>query len=109
VRDWSAARDVVRGVRLMVEQDEPDDYVLASGRRRTVRELVQVAFGALDLDWERHVRVDDAFVRPPQATESVGDPTKARERLGWTATTSFEELIGGMVEADLRELRAQVA
>jgi GDPmannose 4,6-dehydratase len=107
VRDWSAARDVVRGVRLMVEQDEPDDYVLASGRRRTVRELVQVAFGALDLDWERHVRVDQAFVRPHQPTESVGDPTKARERLGWTTTTSFEELIEGMVEADLRELRAQ--
>jgi GDPmannose 4,6-dehydratase len=107
VRDWSAARDVVRAVRLMVEQDEPDDYVLASGQRRTVRDLVAVAFGAVGLDWERHVRVDPAFVRPPQATESVGDPSKARERLGWTATTSFEELIESMVEADLRELRAQ--
>lgn len=106
VRDWSAARDVVRAIRLMVECDEPDDYVLASGRRRTVRELVQVAFAAVDLDWERYVRVDEAFVRPRQATESVGDASKARERLGWEATTSFEALIGEMVEADLRELRA---
>jgi GDPmannose 4,6-dehydratase len=109
VRDWSAARDVVRAARLMVEQDEPDDYVLASGRRRTVRDLVEVAFGALDLDWKRHVRVDPAFVRPRQPTESVGNPAKARARLGWTPSISFEELIEGMVEADLRELRAQAA
>jgi GDPmannose 4,6-dehydratase len=107
VRDWSAARDVVRAARLMVECDEPDDYVLASGRRRTVRDLVAVAFGAVGLDWERHVRVDPAFVRPPQPTESVGDPSKARERLGWTTTIGFEELIEGMVAADLHDLRTE--
>lgn len=107
VRDWSAARDVVRGALLMVGQDEPGDYVLASGRGRTVRELVEVACAAAGVDCAGRVRVDPAFVRAPEATPQVGDPTLARERLGWEPATSFEELVGEMVSADLRRLRAR--
>jgi GDPmannose 4,6-dehydratase len=106
VRDWSAARDVVAGLRLMAAQPEPGDYVLASGRGRTVRELVETAFAAAGVDTEGRVRVDPAFVRPPEATPPVGDPSLARERLGWEPATSFEDLIGQMVEADLRRRRA---
>lgn len=109
VRDWSAARDVVRAARAMVEQPQPDDYVLASGRGRTVRELVEVAFAAAGVDPGPHLRVDPALVRPSESTPSVGDPSKARERLGWEPSIGFEELIGGMVRADLRELQAQAA
>lgn len=107
IRDWSSARDVVRGARLMVEHDEPGDYVLASGRGRTVRELVEVACAAAGVDPDGRVRVDPAFVRPPERTPQVGDPTRAREVLGWEPTTTFEELIGGMVRADLERLRAR--
>lgn len=105
VRDWSAARDVMAAARLMVEQDEPDDYVLASGVGRTVRDLVEVAFAAAGVDLEGHVRVDPALVRAPQATLPIGDPAKARKRLGWRPAISFEELIASMVAHDLRELR----
>jgi GDPmannose 4,6-dehydratase len=107
VRDWSAARDVVRAARLMVAQAAADDYVLASGVGRTVRELVETAFAVVDLELERHVRVDPGLVRAPQATPPVGDPSKARAQLGWETTTSFAELIEGMVRADLRDLEAQ--
>lgn len=106
VRDWSAARDVVAAARLMVEQDEPGDYVLASGVGRTVRELVDVAFAAAGVDPGDHIRVDESLVRATQATLPVGDPAQARERLGWRPTISFEELIGDMVAHDLRELQA---
>jgi GDPmannose 4,6-dehydratase len=105
VRDWSHARDIVRGAWLMLRQDEPDDYVLASGHGRTVGDLVDVAFGHVGLDPAAYVRVDPAFVRPPEATAPVGDPRRARERLGWAPETGFEEMIAEMVEADLGELR----
>ena len=103
-RDWSAARDVVRGLRLMAGQSEPDDYVLAAGEGRTVRELVQTAFGVVGLDADAFVRVDPDLVRAPESTPTVGDPAKARERLGWQAEIPFRELVAGMVEADLRRL-----
>jgi GDPmannose 4,6-dehydratase len=106
VRDWSAARDVVRGYRLMAAQDEPDDYVLASGEGRTVRELVDAAFAAVGLDAGPYLRVDPGLVRAPEATPLVGDPTHARERLGWVPETSFEDLIEEMVQADLARLAA---
>jgi len=108
VRDWSAARDIVAAARLMLEQEEGDDYVLASGVGRTVRELVEVAFAAAGVDPDGHVRVDPGLFRAPQATLPVGDPTKARQRLGWQPTVSFEELIAGMVAHDLQELQAAV-
>lgn len=106
VRDWSAARDVVRGAWLALQHDEPGDYVLASGVGRRVRDLVDAAFGHLGLDPAAHVRVDPALVRPPERTPQVGDPSRARRVLGWRASTSFEDLIAEMVEADLAELGA---
>ena len=106
VRDWCHARDVVRGMWLMLQRDEPGDYVLASGVGRTVGELVDVAFAAVGLDARRHVRVDERLVRPPERTPPVGDITRARTRLGWEPQTSFETMIEEMVQADLAELGA---
>jgi GDPmannose 4,6-dehydratase len=105
VRDWSHARDVVRAAWLALQADEPDDYVVASGVGRTVRELVAAAFAAADLDWQEHVRVDEALVRAPESTAPVGDPAKARTRLGWVPERSFEELVGELVAADLEALQ----
>jgi GDPmannose 4,6-dehydratase len=104
VRDWSFAGDIMRGAWLMLQQDTPDDYVLASGVPRTVADLARTAFASVELDFERYVRVDPALVRAPEPTPSVGDPGKARERLGWTPQVSFEELVERMVKADLRSL-----
>jgi GDPmannose 4,6-dehydratase len=106
VRDWSAARDVVRGALLAVEHDSPGDYVFASGVGRTVRDLVDTAFARVGLDPDEHVRVDPAFVRPPEATPQIGDPSRARAVLSWEPEISFEQLIGEMVDADLAALRA---
>ena len=105
VRDWSHAADVMRAAWLALHADSPDDYVIASGVGRTVRDFVAAAFGAVDLEWQPHVRVDPAFVRPPDPVPSVGDPARARERLGWAPEHSFEELVGQMVAADLASLR----
>jgi GDPmannose 4,6-dehydratase len=104
VRDWSFAGDIVRGAWLMLQQDAPDDYVLASGVPRTVSELARTAFACVELEADRYVRVDPSLVRPPESTPSVGDPGKARKRLGWEPGLSFEELVERMVLADLRSL-----
>jgi GDPmannose 4,6-dehydratase len=104
VRDWSFAGDIVHGAWLMLQQEEPDDYVLASGVPHTVAELVRVAFACVELDPDRYVRVEQALVRPPEATPSVGDPGKARARLGWEPRVGFAELVERMVRADLRAL-----
>jgi GDPmannose 4,6-dehydratase len=106
VRDWSFAGDIVRGAWLMLQQQSPDDYVLASGVARTVRELARTAFACVDLDADRYLRVDPSLVRPAEHTPSVGDPSKARERLGWEPQVSFVQLIERMVQADLRSLHA---
>jgi len=106
VRDWSDARDIVAGLRLMAAADEPGDYVLASGEGRAVRDLVATAFAVVGLDPAKHVRIDPQFVRGPETTPSVGDPAKARDRLGWRPEHSFEDLIRTMVEADLAAARA---
>jgi len=106
VRDWSFAGDVVRGAWLMLQQEHPDDYVLASGVAHTVAEFAHVAFACVDLDPVRYLRVDEARVRAPESTPSVGDPCRARERLGWVPELSFEQLVERMVRADLRELEA---
>lgn len=104
VRDWSFAGDIVRGAWLMLQQERADDYVLASGVPHTVAELARIAFECVDLDAERYVRVDPALVRPAEGTPSVGDPAKARQRLGWEPRVRFRELVERMVQADLRSL-----
>ena len=109
VRDWSFAGDIVRGAWLMVQQDRADDYILASGVAHTVAELARVAFGCLDLDAERYVRVDASLVRANEQTPSVGDPTRARTRLGWEPLVSFEQLVERMVRADMASLKAAAA
>jgi GDPmannose 4,6-dehydratase len=106
VRDWSFAGDVMRGVWLTLQQGEPDDYVFASGIGRTVAELAEAAFACVGLEAERYVRVDPKLMRAPERIASVGDPSKAHERLGWAPELSFERLVERMVEADLRELQA---
>jgi GDPmannose 4,6-dehydratase len=104
-RDWSHARDVVRGMALALAHDEPGDYVLASGTARTVEDFATAAFGAVGLRAADHVRVDPALVRPPEATLLVGDPARARDVLGWRPEVSFDDLVAEMVEADLAALR----
>jgi GDPmannose 4,6-dehydratase len=106
VRDWSFAGDVMRGAWLALQADSPDDYVLASGVGRTVAELAETAFACVGLKAERYVRVDPGLVRAPEATPSVGDPSKARRELGWEPQVSFEQLVERMVQADLQALQA---
>jgi GDPmannose 4,6-dehydratase len=104
VRDWSFAADVMYGAWLMLQQEEPDDYILAGGVPHTVRELAEIAFAHLGLDARDYLRVDPSLLRPMDSTRLVGDPTRARERLGWWPTLSFEQLIRRMVDADMRAL-----
>ena len=106
-RDWSYAGDVVQAMWLMLQQDEGDDYVIGSGVGRTVRELTEVAFAYVGLEPDGHVVVDPQFVRPPDPTPLVANASRAHEQLGWKPRTSFEDMIGMMVEQDLAELRAK--
>lgn len=101
VRDWSFAGDVVHGAWLMLQQDEPDDYVLASGTPHTVGEFAQLAFAQVGLKAERYIEVDESLVRAPEATPQIGDPSRARARLRWQPTLDFEQLVRRMVEHDL--------
>jgi GDPmannose 4,6-dehydratase len=101
VRDWSFAGDIVRGAWLMLQQERPEDYVLASGVPRTVAELARVAFACVGLEVESYLRVDSKLVRAPEGTPSVGDPSRARTELGWQPTLSFKQLVERMVHADL--------
>ncbi|MGH9149963.1 MAG: GDP-mannose 4,6-dehydratase [Acidimicrobiales bacterium] len=100
-RDWGYAPDYARAMWLMLQQDQPDDYVIATGETHSVREFCQLAFAHAGLDWEDHVVVDERFMRPAEVDLLVGDPTKARERLGWKPEVSFPELVALMVDADL--------
>ncbi|WP_354699241.1 GDP-mannose 4,6-dehydratase [Paraconexibacter sp. AEG42_29] len=104
VRDWCDARDVVRGLQLMAAADTPGDYVLASGVARTVQDLVDAAFAAAGISSDGRVRVDPAFVRPPEATQPLGDPAAALAHLGWRAEIPFEQTIADMLAVDLAEL-----
>ncbi|HEX7610862.1 MAG TPA: GDP-mannose 4,6-dehydratase [Solirubrobacteraceae bacterium] len=109
VRDWSFAGDIVHGAWLMLQQERPDDYVLASGVGRTVAAFARAAFACVGLDADRYLRVDPEFVRASEGTPSVGDPSKARARLGWEPSVSFEELVERMVAADVRLLESSGA
>jgi GDPmannose 4,6-dehydratase len=105
-RDWGFAGDYVRAMHLMLQALEPEDYVVGTGETHSVRELAELAFEAVGLDWRQYVRTDPRFVRPAEVDLLTADPTKAREQLGWKPTVDFEELIRMMVEADLERLRA---
>ncbi len=105
-RDWGFAGDYVRAMWLMLQQEEPEDFVVATGKPHSVRQLLELAFGVLDLDWKDYVKVDQRFLRPADVNQLVGDATKAREKLGWKPTVSFEELIEMMVESDLSSLKS---
>ncbi len=100
-RDWGFAGDYVRAMWLMLQQDQPDDYVIGTGRVHTVREFCQVAFDVVGLDYHNYVVEDQQFFRPAEAYPLVADPTHARQVLGWVPEVSFEELVRRMVEADL--------
>jgi GDPmannose 4,6-dehydratase len=108
-RDWGFAADYVRAMWLMLQQDTPDDYVVATGETHSVRELCQLAFAAAGLDWEQHVVVDERFLRPAEVDLLVGDPSKAEETLGWHRDVDFAGLVAMMVEADLALVRRQIA
>jgi GDPmannose 4,6-dehydratase len=105
-RDWSFAGDTVRGIELMVERDVPDDYVLASGETRSIRQLLDAAFGHVGLDWAEYVVIDEQFNRPTEATRICGDPSKAERKLGWSRDVSFAELVAMMVDYDLTVLQS---
>jgi GDPmannose 4,6-dehydratase len=106
-RDWGYAADYVRAMWLMLQQDQPDDYVVATGETHSVRELVTLAFAAAGLDWERYVVIDEQFLRPAEVDLLVGDPAKAERTLGWKRQVEFAELVQMMVEADLALVGAQ--
>jgi GDPmannose 4,6-dehydratase len=101
-RDWGYAKEYVEAMRLMLQQPRPDDYVVATGKTHSVRELVEAAFDAVGLDWERYVVTDPALMRPAEVDLLRGDITKVRETLGWEPKTTFKDLVALMVEADLR-------
>ncbi|HEU5424584.1 MAG TPA: GDP-mannose 4,6-dehydratase [Nitrolancea sp.] len=106
-RDWGYAPDYVRAMWLMLQQQRPDDFLIATGRTHTVERLCELAFGALGLDWRDYVEVDPRFMRPAEVDLLVGDASKARAVLGWKPETSFEAMIELMVDADLRMLKGE--
>jgi GDPmannose 4,6-dehydratase len=105
-RDWGYAADYVRAMWAMLQRDTPDDFVVATGETHSVRELCDVAFSAAGLNWENHVVVDPKFLRPAEVDLLVGDPTKARDVLGWKCEVDFFELVEMMVSADVEALKA---
>jgi GDPmannose 4,6-dehydratase len=105
-RDWGHAKDYVEAMWLMLQQDKPDDYVVATGRTVTVREFCRLAFSHAGLDYNEYVRIDPAFLRPAEVEVLLGNPGKAKTKLGWSATTTLEELAAEMVEADIARHKA---
>jgi len=109
-RDWGYAGDYVRAMWLILQQDEPDDYVIATGLLHSVRDLVSLAFEHVGLDWQEYVHIDESLLRgKAELHDLVGDPTRAKERLGWENTVAFDELVGMLVDAELERLRPLVA
>jgi GDPmannose 4,6-dehydratase len=106
-RDWGYAKDFVEAMWLMMQQDEPQDYVVATGEAHSVREFLQLAFEHVGLDWRQHVDLDPRFLRPIEVPLLLGDASQARERLGWSPRTTFAELVRIMVESDLKLARTE--
>jgi len=108
-RDWGHARDYVRAMHLMLQQETADDYVIATGLTTSIRDLCRSAFSHAGLNYEDHVRVDPRFMRPAEVEVLLGDASKARQQLGWSPEVSLEEMVGEMVDADLARHRARMA
>ncbi|MDB5313618.1 MAG: gmd [Gemmataceae bacterium] len=106
-RDWGFAGDYVRAMWLMLQQPKPDDYVVATGEAHTVKRLVELAFQTVNLDWQKYVVTDPALVRPAEVDLLIGDPTKAKTKLGWKPEVGFDQLVTRMVKADLARLQGQ--
>ncbi len=106
-RDWGHAQDYVEAMWLMLQQESPDDFVIATGETYTVREFVEKVFSYLDLDWERHVEIDPRYFRPTEVDVLLGDATKAREKLGWKPRVGIDELVRRMVEFDIELARQE--
>ena len=102
-RDWGYAPEYVEAMWRMLQQDQPDDYVVATGEMHSVQEFVEVAFGLAGLDWQRHVKIDERYYRPTEVDELQGDASKAERVLGWRPSTTFHNLVQLMLEADIRE------
>ncbi len=107
-RDWGYAGDYVKAMWLMLQQEKPDDYVIATGKSHSVEEFVELAFSYLDLDWREYVKIDPKLFRPAEVDHLVGDASKARKILGWEPSVKFPELVKMMVDADLEFLKKQI-
>ena len=107
-RDWGFAGDYVKAMWAMLQQDQPDDYVVSTGETHSVREFCEIAFDQVGLDWNDFVVVDEAFFRPAEVDLLIGDPAKAQDALGWKAETSFDQLVRMMVDADLDYLQGKL-
>lgn len=108
-RDWGFAGDYVRAMWLMLQQPEPNDYVIATGETHSVRELLEAAFSAAGLDWQKYVEIDPKFIRPAEVDYLCGDSTIARQKLGWKPTVNFQQLVAMMVEADMKLVQSSLA
>lgn len=108
-RDWGYAPEYVEAMWLMLQQDKPDDYVIATGETHSVREFLEEAFGYLKMDWQKHVEIDARYFRPAEVDLLIGDATKAKQKLGWQAKTTFKQLVKIMVDADVAALAKQLS
>ena len=108
-RDWGHAKDYVRAMHLMLQRDAPDDYVVATGETHTVREFCELAFGEVDLDYQKYVKIDERLLRPAEVDLLVGDATKARTELNWKSNYTFPQLVSEMVQSDLAMQQNQSA
>ncbi len=108
-RDWGYARDYVEAMWLMLQADEPDDYVVATGETRSIREFLDAAFGHLGIDWQKHVEIDPRYFRPAEVDLLLGDASKAREKLGWAPKVSFEQMVKIMIDSDMKMAEEEAA
>jgi GDPmannose 4,6-dehydratase len=104
VRDWGYAKEYVESMWLMLQQEHPSDYVVATGIGATVREFVEAAFSHVNLDWKQHVEIDNKYLRPTEVDALIGEPSKARDVLGWEAKTSWQSLVKLMVDFDVSRI-----
>ena len=104
-RDWGYAKDYVRAMWMMLQQEKPDDYVIATNETHSIRDFLDIAFNYVDLDWHDFVEFDPRYLRPAEVELLIGDSTKAREKLGWQPSVTFEELVHLMVDADIEVLK----